>query len=115
MIAAVMSTEISRPEERATELRAAVRFPLSVAVTLATEDGEISAQTVNISANGVLFDVARQVRVASQVRFTIPMPREAMGTPTDVVVNCAGRVVRCAQSKIGLQLAAVIDKYYFSH
>jgi len=115
MIDSRMSTELSPSTDRAIELRAAVRFPLCVPVSLSTEEGEIAAMTVNISANGVLFELPSGVRVGSSVSFMIPMPAEAMGTPTDVVVNCAGRVVRCAQSKNGWQAAAVIDKYYFSH
>lgn len=114
-----MSTELPPTAERTTELRAAVRFPLSVPISLSTEGGEIAAQTVNISANGVLFELTKALRVGSTVSFVIQMPAEAMGTPTDVVVNCAGRVVRCAEIKAennkSWHAAAVIDKYYFSH
>jgi hypothetical protein len=103
------------PAEPPVELRAAVRFPLRIPIAVRTEAGDIAAMTVNISANGVLFEVPGQLLVGSIVSFTIPMPAAAMGTPEDVVVNCSGRVVRCNESEKGWQAAAVIDKYYFSH
>jgi hypothetical protein len=53
------------------------------------------------------------------VSFTIKMPAEAMGTPTDVVLHCTGRVVRCTPDVKPevktTHVAAVIDKYHFSH
>ena len=110
-----MNTEVTASAEASIELRAAVRFPLCIPISVSTEVGEVGAMTVNISANGVLFELSRPLQVGSSVSFTIPMPGEAMGTPADVVANCTGRVVRCTQSEDGWQAAAVIDKYYFSH
>jgi hypothetical protein len=105
--------------ERPVELRAAVRFPLRVPITISTETGDLPAVTENISANGVLFELATSLAIGSIVAFTIKMPAEAMGTPTDVVLHCTGRVVRCSPvTKTDVQtthVAAVIDKYYFSH
>ena len=105
--------------ERPVELRAAVRFPLCVPITICTEMGDLPAVTENISANGVLFEIATALAVGSIVSFTIAMPAEAMGTPTDVVLHCTGRVVRCtpdAKSEVKtMHVAAVIDKYHFSH
>lgn len=110
-----MNTEVTAPAEASIELRAAVRFPLRIPISVFTEIGEVRAMTVNISANGVLFELSESLKVASSVSFTIPMPAEAMGTPSDVVANCTGRVVRCTQAENGWQAAAVIDKYHFSH
>jgi hypothetical protein len=101
--------------ERTVELRAAVRFPLCVPITIRTEAGDLAAVTENISANGVLFEVATALVVGSSVSFTIAMPAEAMGTPTDVVLNCTGRVVRCTPDVKTMHVAAVIDQYHFSH
>ena len=105
--------------ERPIELRAAVRFPLCVPITISTETGDLPAVTENISANGVLFELGTSLAVGSIVSFTIKMPAEAMGTPTDVVLHCTGRVVRCTPDvKPEVQtthVAAVIDKYHFSH
>jgi hypothetical protein len=111
----MMNTGVTETIARPTELRAAVRFPLSIPIRVLTELGEMEARTVNISANGILFELAKPLEVGSLVSFTIQMPAEAMGTPTDVVVNCAGRVVRCVQTNEIWQTGALIDKYYFSH
>jgi hypothetical protein len=111
-----ISTAVST--ERPVELRAAVRFPLCVPITICTEEGDLPAVTENISANGVLFELATSLVVGSIVSFTIKMPAEAMGTPTDVVLHCTGRVVRCTPDVKDVKtthVAAVIDKYHFSH
>jgi PilZ domain len=110
-----MDTSVAVATERPVELRAAVRFPLCVPITISTEAGELPAVTENISANGVLFELATALVVGSIVSFTIAMPAEAMGTPTDVVLHCTGRVVRCKPDVKTTHVAAVIDKYHFSH
>ncbi|HTZ60787.1 MAG TPA: PilZ domain-containing protein [Acidobacteriaceae bacterium] len=114
-----MDISTAAASERPIELRAAVRFPLRVPITITTETADLPAVTENISASGVLFEVATALAVGSNVSFTIKMPAEAMGTPTDVVLHCTGRVVRCTPDvKTDVQtkhVAAVIDKYYFSH
>jgi hypothetical protein len=96
------------------ELRNAVRFPLVIPVKIDAGGEQIEATTENISATGVLFVVDRPLPLKMQVRFTMKMPGEAMGTPADVVVNCGGRVVRCTTSGGCTRAAAVIDEYYFS-
>jgi PilZ domain len=101
-------------ESRAAELRNAVRFPLQIPLRLFTAQGEVAATTENISATGVAFTVAQPLEVQTAVRFTMKMPAEAMGTPVDVVVHCAGRVVRCTPNGECSRAAAVIDEYYFS-
>jgi hypothetical protein len=111
----VMDTSVAVSTERPIELRAAVRFPLCVPITVCTEAGDLSAVTENISANGVLFQLHTTLPVGSIVSFTIAMPAEAMGTPTDVVLHCSGRVVRCTPDVDTTHVAAVIDKYHFSH
>jgi hypothetical protein len=115
----VASAPVLPAEEHRIELRAAVRFPLVVPITITTEWGDLPAVTENISANGVLFEIATSLVVGSTVGFTIAMPAEAMGTPTDVVLHCTGRVVRCTPDVRPevktTHVAAVIDKYHFSH
>ena len=110
-----MDISVAVAAERPVELRAAVRFPLCVPITVCTDLGEVPAVTENISANGVLFELATPLVVGSIVSFTIAMPAEAMGTPTDVVLHCTGRVVRCTPDVETTHVAAVIDKYHFSH
>ncbi len=110
-----MDTTVAVATERPVELRAAVRFPLCVPITISTAGGDLAAVTENISANGVLFQLATALPVGSIVSFTIAMPAEAMGTPTDVVLHCSGRVVRCIPDIETTHVAAVIDEYHFSH
>jgi hypothetical protein len=110
-----MDISLALDTERSVELRAAVRFPLCVPITICTAMGDLPAVTENISANGVLFQLANPLQVGSIVSFTIKMPAEAMGTPTDVVLHCTGRVVRCTPDVKTTHVAAVIDKYHFSH
>lgn len=101
-------------EQKGAELRNAVRFPLVIPVRIDVDDGTIEAMTENISATGVLFVVDRPLSLQKHVRFVMKMPKEAMGTPADVVVNCGGRVVRCTTSGGCTRVAAVIDEYYFT-
>lgn len=110
-----MNPSLSLPSERGVELRAAVRFPLRIPIVISTEAGEKNAMTENISAIGILCTTGEMLPVGSSVSFTIPMPAEAMGTSQDVVVRCAGRVVRSTPTESGWHVAAMIDKYYFSH
>ena len=110
-----MNTEVTLPTEVSVELRAAVRFPLRIPISVSTDTGKVRGMTVNISANGILFELPGPLQVGSSVSFTIPMPAEAMGTPTDIVANCTGRVVRCTRAENGWQAAAVIDQYHFSN
>lgn len=110
-----MGTNLTTTTDRAIELRAAVRFPLRIPIRVVTEQGGVDAMTVNISANGILFEMPNPLDTGCHVGFTIPMPAAAMGTPEDVVVRCEGRVVRACQTVKDWQVAACIDKYYFSH
>jgi PilZ domain len=95
------------------ELRSSVRFPIKLPVSVSTEGAPHEAQTTDISAGGVLFEVDRDMTVGSSVTFRIAMPAAVLGTPKDVVVSCAGRVVRCTDSDGRKSVAAVIDEYHF--
>jgi hypothetical protein len=114
----VSSGERCLPEgpesQRPAELRNAVRFPLRIPLRVFTPWGELAAVTENISATGVAFLADTAIEVQTVVRFTLKMPAETMGTPQDVVVHCAGRVVRCTSGAECSRAAAVIDEYYFS-
>ena len=95
------------------DLRNAVRFPLHLPVTLKTSTDEHRAQTIDISAGGILFETETEVEVGSAVEFTVAMPGDALGFDRDVLVKCSGRVVRCAQEASGRRVAVVIDEYKF--
>jgi hypothetical protein len=96
------------------EVRCAVRFPLALPVVLSTGENDVEGQTRNVSASGVLFSLDQDLRVGSDVSFSLRMPRETLGSPQDVVVHCKGRVVRCSTSHNEHLAAATIDEYRFA-
>ena len=96
------------------EVRCAVRFPLALAVVLATDAGEFAARTRNLSASGVLFELDRRLEVGDRIRFSLQMPGSVLGISHDVLVQCTGRVVRCSLSQSQYLAAATIDDYRFA-
>lgn len=97
----------------AQEVRCAVRFPLSLPVVIHSGAREHTALTRNVSASGVLFEMASTLSVGQGIAFCLRMPGEVLGTPHDVLVDCRGRVVRCSKSQSHSQVAATIDEYRF--
>ena len=96
------------------DTRSAVRFPLKLPITVRTADmREHFAETADISAGGVLFHTKAPMQVGSTIRFRIVLPAAVLGTDTDVLVNCTGRVVRAMDEKGKSAVAAVIDEYAF--
>jgi hypothetical protein len=95
------------------EVRCAVRFPLELPVVLTAPQGEFAAQTRNVSASGVLFCLEHPLELKMEIRFSLRMPGAILGTPRDVLVQCAGRVVRCSISQNLYMAAATIDEYRF--
>jgi hypothetical protein len=101
-------------EQSADELRSSVRFPIKLPVAVTTElNHEHRAETENISAGGVLFTVDIDMEPGSKIEFSIAMPSTVLGTSSDVMVKCVGRVVRCADEGGRKSVAAVIDEYRF--
>jgi len=95
------------------EVRCAVRFPLTLPVTLFVGAREEKAVTRNVSASGVLFDLDSPLSVGQSLRFSLRMPGVVLGNRQDVLVRCRGRVVRCSVSQSQYQAAATIDEYRF--
>src|ERR1035437_7911512 len=95
------------------EVRCAVRFPLMLPVVILAGNREHAALTRNVSASGVLFDMADPLKVGDGIHFSLRMPGAVLGTPHDVLVDCLGRVVRCSMSQSQSQVAATIDEYQF--
>ena len=96
------------------ELRSAVRFPIKLPIALNSQSVmEASAETLDISAGGVLFHVDKDMAVGSIINFSIAMPASILGTPQDVMVSCVGRVIRCTDEAGKRSVAAVIDEYRF--
>ena len=96
------------------EVRCAVRFPLALAVVLNVDKAEFSAQTRNVSASGVLFAVDRELKVGSDIQFSMRMPGPVLGASRDILVHCTGRVVRCSLSQQQYFAASTIDDYRFA-
>ena len=103
--------ERHKPEIR-DAVRTAVRFPLRLALHLKTDDGVVEATTRDVSSNGLLFVANILPKVGSSIEFTMDMPSEVMGSPTDVSIHCTGRVVRHQQVGQELMAAVVIDQYF---
>ena len=104
------ATELQRPLEDH-PVRTSVRFPLRLAIQVETETGWVEAVTENISANGLLFLGRHLPPVNSRVSFNMSMPSALMGTEADVMIYCAGRIVRHQQQGMDTMAAAVIDEY----
>ena len=95
------------------DLQSAPRFPLHLAASVTTDGAAYSAQTENISANGVLFAMEKDVPVGSMVDFTIMLPGDVLGTRQNVQIDCRGRVVRSFDDRGRRGVGVVIDEYHF--
>ena len=95
------------------EMQSAPRFPLHLPVAVRSQGGACTAETQNISANGVLFAMDRDVPVGSLVEFTILLPGDVVGSRCDVQIDCHGRVVRSFEDQGRRGVGVVIDEYHF--
>jgi PilZ domain len=93
------------------EMRSSVRFPLHLTVAVRAHEAERQAETVDISAGGVLLEMDGGMDVGSNIEFTIFMPAGRLGSRKDVLVSCVGRVVRCSSTGERSAVAAVIEDY----
>jgi PilZ domain len=101
-------------QRSATEDRSAVRFPLRLPMRVITDHGALETVTSNISASGVLFELDELLPINACVRFALTMPALTLGSQSDVIVHCVGRVVRSYASPPSCHAAAVIDEYRFT-
>ncbi|HTW57102.1 MAG TPA: PilZ domain-containing protein [Terriglobales bacterium] len=95
------------------DMQSAPRFPLHLAASVKMQGGAFSAETENISANGVLLAMDKDVPVGSMVDFTIMLPAEVVGARRDVQIDCRGRVVRSFEDRGRRGVGVVIDEYHF--
>jgi PilZ domain len=95
------------------DMRNTLRFPLKLRMAVTTPAWKCETETWNVSAGGVLFESDEALSVGSSIEFAILMPSKDLGTPSDVLVNCVGRVVRCCDEGTRHAIAAVIDEYRF--
>jgi hypothetical protein len=95
------------------DMQSAVRFPIKLPVSLKSKSGDNLAETQNISANGVLFQVDSEMPIGSLVDFTISLPADVVGAEADVQLDCRGRVVRNFEEDGRRRVGVVIDEYRF--
>jgi len=95
------------------DMQSAPRFPLHLAASVKAQGAAYSAETENISANGVLFAMDSDVPVGSLVDFTIMLPAEVLGARQNVQIDCRGRVVRSFEDRGRRGVGVVIDEYHF--
>jgi PilZ domain len=104
-------TEAQTISGRYEDLQSAPRFPLHLSASVKSDGTAYSAWTENISANGVLFAMEKDVPVGSMVDFTILLPADIVGTRRDVQIDCRGRVVRSFEDQGRRGVGVVIDEY----
>ncbi len=95
------------------DMQGAGRFPLHLSASVKSQGSTYTAETKNISANGVLFAMDKDVPVGSMVDFTIVLPADVLGSGRDVQVDCRGRVVRSFEDRGRRGVGVVIDEYHF--
>jgi hypothetical protein len=95
------------------DMQSAPRFPLHLSASVKSQGSAFSAETENISANGVLLAMDNDVPVGSMVDFTILLPAEVVGARRDVQIDCRGRVVRSFEDRGRRGVGVVIDEYHF--
>jgi hypothetical protein len=96
------------------EVQSAMRFPIKLPISVKSKTGESHTETQNISANGVLFQMAdSEMPVGSMVDFTISLPADVVGAEADVRLDCRGRVVRSFEDGGRRGVGVVIDEYRF--
>jgi hypothetical protein len=97
------------------EARTGRRFPLTLPVKIKDGKKSTKAATGNLSAAGVFISTNLPFRKGSKLSFQITLPAPVIGSPNNVEVNCAGRVVRVDTPSRGKRrgVACVIDRYEF--
>jgi len=80
-------------------------------IVLIASERRYTAVTEDVSANGVLFVAEELPEVGATVEFELKMPAAIMGGVDDVLLRCAGRIIRHQQSGGKSMAAAIIDEY----
>jgi hypothetical protein len=101
------------PRQRFSDVQSASRFPIKLPVAVKSQAGNENAETRNISANGVLFQIESDMPIGSMIDFTISFPADVVGSESDVRVDCRGRVVRTYEDEGRRGVGVVIDEYRF--
>jgi PilZ domain-containing protein len=109
----IAMAEAQMNTEQYEDMQSAPRFPLHLAASVKTQGSAYTAETENISANGVLFAMDNDVPVGSMVDFTIMLPAEVLGGRQNMQIDCRGRVVRSFEDRGRRGVGVVIDEYHF--
>ncbi len=100
-------------KDRRTARRFRMKLPISLTWTTKSGQGQLEAETSEVSSRGVQFTADANVASGTPVEFQMTLPHEVtMAGP--VRVRCLGRVVRAEpreESKIGVAVA--IERYEF--
>ena len=106
------SLKHEKPDQPSDPMRNGVRFPLHLQVRVETEGGTFDAVTEDVSASGVLFITqAEAPAINAQLTWTMLLPGAVMGSATDTLVHCVGRVIWKKSGNGSQQIGAVIDSY----
>ncbi len=97
------------------DARTGTRFDLELPVTIRQENSaqRHRAVTHDMSAAGVLISGNLPFDVGTRVTFEVTLPAPVIGAPSDVHIECDGRVIRNAQHGGERSVACVIDGYRF--
>jgi PilZ domain-containing protein len=106
-------TANSASRKHYTDVQGAARFPVKLPIAVKSDAGMRAAESQNVSANGVLFEVDADMPIGSPVDFTISLPADVVGSMEDVRVDCRGRVVRSFEDGGRRGVGVVIDEYRF--
>jgi c-di-GMP-binding flagellar brake protein YcgR len=100
------------------ERRRAVRAPAKLAMQIklggegALEAGGASAETINVSANGVYFSTSKSIPPLTKLQITLMLPEASSGDPKEVV--CDGVVVRSEPEDTGSKAGSFEIACYFT-
>lgn len=97
------------------EQRTSRRFALKLPVSVRCDNGhveEVSAETRDVSAQGVFFYTGSSLSEGTKVEFTLTLPPEITLTES-IRVRCRGRVVRIDDEAPRVGVAAIIEQYDF--
>lgn len=92
-------------------VRASVRFPMQLEISIRTVERQYQAVTEDVSAIGVLFAADEVPEIGTHVEFELKMPAAVMGGAEDVLLRCIGRIVRHEDRAGRKMAAAIIDEY----
>lgn len=105
--------EIDPAAEMSSGLRSAVRFPIRLPIRVIADDEIVDAESENVSANGILLRVDREIAEGTTVEFLVEIPGGMLGLEQTAAIHCSGRVVRTFVQGGRFYAAAVIEEYGF--